>query len=1019
MDVPYHGWIHCGGIMNKIAMILFFTVVSTLHLFSVELSYFDLDDSFIEKTMVDSDEKWSLSLNGEWAFSPIFDQSMLSSAYPIDDLKLISVPSQWEQSGFSIPLEQTALYLRDLSISKHWRDRQVKIHFDSVYSLATVYINGVQVGSHEGGFVPFELDLTAFAVAGETMRIAVAVTSASTADTLGSGNQYAAHSLGGINRKVSIFSVPTQAIRQLQVNIKEIKSHSGNPLLVSAEIRGELEISLKSELPQSISIQLTPLKKGFNSFAQMIDLKGLHIIPTDVNADKGIVRFIKMIELDNPALWNAEVPHLNRMEASLIDSNGVVIHHIKKRVALRHIAVKNRRLFINGTPVLLSGVNRHEAHPLTGRVLTPLQAKLDAQLFKEANCNYIRTSHYPPMPEFLDACDEVGLYVELESPLCWVGHGANTFWAKTDHRGDQWFPLPLSLNRETSFHYANSGCVVMRSLANESMWSDNWDKVHRKMKAEFPSDIYVFHDQAWGSYNNKGSDTEIANYHYSGPGGVDIASNLLSRPVLFGEYTHLNVYNRREVLTDPSVREGWGVALARMWETIEKADCMVGAAVWSGIDDLFYLPDGKAVGYGPWGVIDGWRRKKPEFWMMKKSYSPVKLALLETESSQPFIRIENRFDFLNLNKLKFVWKQKGLEGVWPVEGVAGDTIDLLNSFPFDLNDDWNLAVFQQNRLIDQYYFSGQSKINQVVVSESEDESLLTPLKAILSRNNSLLTVKGALIEWTFDLKQGIFISFSKDGVESKMSGPDLMLIPLTSEECFPEYRQDIQPLNELCQQTGFVRVKWSQEEGDILIKVKKKYKEATGHFIIRLNNRGELTSEYRFRLKKPISPRQYGLVYSFDSSFNQIDWERKGFFSYYPDDHIGRCMGTAYSDVDSDDFKLESLPLAFKPSGDFQRWIPHSLSWSLDENGLGSADFRSTRTNIIRYSLKNKTKSISLVSDGSQHCRSWREGDWTRMLSADFNSPGFEIFLQSHLTETRKPLGRWAVIKAIQHLQFN
>ena len=143
-----------------------------------------------------------------------------------------------------------------------------------------------------------------------------------------------------------------------------------------------------------------------------------------------------------------------------------------------------------------------------------------------------------------------------------------------------------------------------------------------------PSRPRTFHDQAYGGYNNRGSsEIPIANFHYPGPQGPDLAVSLdLPRPLFYGEYCHLNCYNRAELAADPGLRDEYGRGFERMWEKIFGSAEVIGGAIWSGVDDVFLLPSGRATGYGEWGPIDGWRREKPEYWHIKKSYSPVRIG---------------------------------------------------------------------------------------------------------------------------------------------------------------------------------------------------------------------------------------------------------------------------------------------------------------------------------------------------------------------------------------------------------
>ena len=111
----------------------------------------------------------------------------------------------------------------------------------------------------------------------------------------------------------------------------------------------------------------------------------------------------------------------------------------------------------------------------------------------------------------------------------------------------------------------------MWSMANESAWGPNWAKLADFFAEKDPTRPATFHDQAYGGFNNYGSQKmPVANIHYPGIGGPDVAENF-DRPLLFGEYAHLNTYNRTEIVTDPGVRDAWGRGFKKMWEKMYKS----------------------------------------------------------------------------------------------------------------------------------------------------------------------------------------------------------------------------------------------------------------------------------------------------------------------------------------------------------------------------------------------------------------------------------------------------------------
>lgn len=557
-----------------------------------------------------------ISLNGIWRFhaSPPSGFPDLDPAETVG-WDAIEVPGEWTMQGFEVPAGTSAAYLREFELPLPWRNLRTILRCDAVYSDAVVFINGRRAGSHKGGFTAFELDVTGLVKPGQN-TIALAVKNESLEDILASGSQYAAHSLGGITRKLSLWAVPHCFVSRFHTITRFDESYTDATLDLQLEVFNSLEHSITDAV-----LQVSLLDREGNRIAVQPHRIPLPALP----AQEGKSGHISL-SVPRPRKWDCEHPYLHTLTCTL-EYGGRIQEILRRHIGFRQVEVKGDRVLVNGSPIKLRGVNRHEAHPIRGRSLTPELWREDALKFRGANINYIRTSHYPPAEEFLDACDELGLFVECEAPLCWVQHGANSSWEQPgwDYR-DRRFFLPLMLaNLESIELNRDHPSILIWSLANESRWSPLFAEVLEMVRQTDPSRPVSFHDQCWGTYNNAGSTADIANFHYPGPDGPSQASQV-SRPLLFGEYCHLNAYNRHELETDPGLRDAWGTPFRAMWEAMYADPGILGGALWSGIDDSFFLPpDSTAVGYGTWGPLDGWRREKPEYWHIKKTYSPIKL----------------------------------------------------------------------------------------------------------------------------------------------------------------------------------------------------------------------------------------------------------------------------------------------------------------------------------------------------------------------------------------------------------
>lgn len=902
----------------------------------------------------------TLSLNGLWDFSEQAEGGKWSP---------IQVPGQWNMQGFKVDSAAFARYKRELAIPADWQGKQVMLRFDGVHSEYYVFLNGKQVGYHMGGMTPYELNITSALKAGNN-ELMLKVRSESLADMLGSLTQYAAHQLGGITRKVTLFAVPDAYLSDLRI-VTDLDAAYKNAIL-------KVYTSVKNESTQNakdLSLRITLDKHTASGVKRLPSLK-----PGETWS--GWIE----IPVAQPALWDNEHPNLYKLKVAVCQANAS-IQQVEKNFGFREIEVKGNRLLVNGVPVKLRGVCRHEVNPLTGRSLSDEDWKRDAELYRDANCNFIRTSHYPPAEEFVSYCDQLGLFVELEAPVCWVGHHANENWTRLNYRDSSYYDYILQADMETVHFYRNHPSVLFWSMANESYWNKGFAQVSEYMKKADPSRPYAFHDQGYGGFNNQGSNTPITNIHYPGPGGYKVAAKS-DRPMTYGEFCHLNVYNRSELVTDPGIRSDWALALAPMWENMYQTAGVLGGSIWSGIDDIFQLPNGDAVGYGAWGPIDGWRRPKPEYWDMKKIYSPIKLL---TTSLQPgkqlTLDVENRYTFTNLNELKVMWRygnESGLVSVAAQPGQKGKIQIPINN-PDQSNELSLTFTDPKGFTADEYLIPvGDQKQNRL--------EELVPAKTKLKKTASTFEISGKNFLCTIDKKNGQIRSLKQNGKEMICGGPWLMALPLTGGGCYPNHNANTPIFNDLCKGWTVSNVQAQKEQDDVTVRVEGRYNDFEGYYLIHINANGELRVDYQFKSLIDVNPRQWGLVFETPQGFDRVFWRREGLWNVYPNDHISRPVGEAQA-------FYEEVPVTIDP-----RTNP-TWSWSKDHNELGSNDFRSTRRNIWYAGLSNaNTAKITVRSNGKQHWRSWIDKGKTRFLVADFASPGDEMFLGGHYAPYRKPI---------------
>ena len=938
-----------------------------------------------------------VDLSGTWRFHPDPPDGFWSSDFPTSEgWSDIEVPGEWAMQGFDVAEGVAAAYVGRFRVHSDWFRHRIKLRCDAVYSDATVWVNGEEVGRHLGGFTPFEVDITNAIACGRDNVLAMAVKNGSVADTLASGTRYAAHPLGGITRKLYVFPVPSVHVASLHVATPFDDDYENATLQVA------LRIANQSDHLPSRSASVTTLDK---MRTQHDVAARFHLTAPDGDRVWLSPKTMALGKLDNaqtvdhvfahpvlsPTKWDAEHPRLYELTCELL-VDGHAAENVARRFGFRQVEVRGNEVLVNGRPVKLRGVCRHEVHPLRGRSLTPELWRRDAELFRDANVNYIRTSHYPPAEEFLEACDELGLFVEAEAPFCWAKPGS-----PADHA------LVMQSTLEMVERDRSHPCVLMWSLANESTWGPAFEASARAVKLADPTRPLKF------TYGIRRGDVdqafcEIGGYHYPGPGGPEKFADY-PRPVVFDEYCHLNVYNRREVVTDPGLRDAWGRGFAAMWEKMQASPGCLGGAIWSGIDEVFCLPSGEQVGYGAWGPIDGWRRPKPEYAHIKKAYSPVRVvskALEAPAAGRPLtVEVANRHDFTDLNELRIEWALGDARGevqaaapprstgvvALPEAATASDGQDLLLRF-----------FSPRGFLIDACRIPlGAAASTESVEPPDRPESLTV--------TDDTIAIRGDLFACEVNPRTGLIRRAEAAGAPVLIGGPYLMLLPLAGGKCATTHRADTPPLNDLCRDWEAQSVKARRNEDRVEVRVKGRYEEASGSYTMTFDGAGGLSVDYRFVCRKDVDPRQVGVVFDLPAAFDTLAWEREAQWTAYPEDHIGRPKGVATA-------------LA-APSRNWDGRTEPTWPWALDAHALGTNDFRSTKHHVRTASLTAADGSGLVVrSDGRHTVRAFVDGGRVRFLLAVYSNGGGEPFFSRHLVEERRPLKAGDVIEDMVRLEL-
>ena len=525
----------------------------------------------------------------------------------------IAVPSNWELQGFGkysygtdnrkeeTRSDEQGMYKHNFTIPQTYKNQRIFIVFEGSMTDTDVKINGKSAGEiHQGGFYQFRYEITGLVKSGNNL-LEVTVNKSSSNKSLEVAERHGDFwALGGIYRPVYLEIVPPIFMQRMAID---------------AQANGKFSVDVfTSKTTQNHVIEAQVQTLAGENVGSAFSTK---INPTD---EKTILNQ----SFQNIKTWNAETPHLYQVKVSLKDEKGV-LHTETKRFGFRTMEVRKRDgIYVNGTKVMLRGVNRHTFIPETGRTTSKEVSVADVKLIQEMNMNSVRMSHYPPDQHFLDVCDSLGLYV-LDELTGWQNKYDTLVGRK--------------LVKELVVRDVNHPSILFWDNGNEGGWNRGLDNDYQLYD---PQKRPVFHP--WERFN--GFDSK----HY-------ISYNYLANAVLYDkdimmptEFMH-GLYDG-----------GHGAGLEDFWDLMLKHPHCSGAFLWSFADEGVVRTDKNNIidtfgNNAPDGILGPHHEKEGSFYAIKEIWSPVRI----TKKYLPLtfdgkLEVENHYSFTDLNQCKFEWQ---------------------------------------------------------------------------------------------------------------------------------------------------------------------------------------------------------------------------------------------------------------------------------------------------------------------------------------------------------------------------
>ncbi|GGZ87634.1 glycoside hydrolase family 2 TIM barrel-domain containing protein [Algibacter mikhailovii] len=900
------------------------------------------------------------SLNGLWKFKWTRNPEnrpteFYKEGYDVEDWKNIPVPSNWELEGYGVPIytnipypfsfndkpnppqipdgyNPVGSYKRTFDIPENWESKKITIHLGAVKSAFFIWINGEKVGYSQGSKLPAEFDITNYLKNGKN-TIALEVYRWCDGSYLEDQDFWR---LSGIERDVYLYATPKVHIQDFVI-VSDLDQNYQNGLF---DFKIDVANSNAKKASGYINILLESESKEVYKASKSIEIEA---------KTSSALNFEKVIP--NVMHWTAETPSLYKLTIDLLDKKGRVLESTTRQIGFRNIKIENGQVLVNGQPILIKGVNRHEHDYKSGHVISRTSMLEDIKIFKAHNINAVRTCHYPNDPYWYELCDQYGIYVYDEANI--ESHGIGYNLSETLGNKPDWLLAHMERTERMILRDRNHPSIICWSLGNEAGNGYNFYNTYLRAK-ELDVTRFVHYERALYEWN-----TDVIGIMYAKYKTIEdyAKDDSQERPFILCEYAH-------------AMGNSLG-GFKEYWDLFESYDKLQGGFIWDYQDQgLLAEKHGRpyfAYGgdFGPKGtpsdhnflnngLIQADKTPNPHMYEAKKIMQNIKFYKEQLKLNE--VKLKNWYFYRDLSNYTLDWNvmengiviEKGVINTLDIQPQQSSVVEIPFKTSVTKNKEYFLNLSVKLKESEPLMESGLEIARDQFLLNSEEINITEPeldnTSLITKESEGSIKISNDVFQIEFSKTSGTIASYIYHGeaIISKGAQINFWRAPVDNDygantpkiyrEWLKQGKENHNVLNQIEKSEHNVKLTFIQEmlNGDALftqtylvasngvIKVENDFKALKGKANIGARMQNKLKKNEHANIYK------FGNEFELSNDFNHTKWYGRGPDESYIDRKNSTDVGLYSSEV-KDLFTMYARPQDNGNRTDI-RWVEFSNS---------------------------------------------------------------------------------------------